>query len=175
MLEQWSEQLRIKWTFKRWLHRDDYHITIKFLGECDYQKANNIKKLLQSIALTSNPFSLSISGLDTFDNKGTSKILWAGVHGQLSELHQLQQHVDHEMQTLGFEKEKNIYQPHVTLARNYTSGLLSKEQLAKAIHIKEDIISWEAKELVLYQTHLGQSPAYQPLAVYPFTRKKSQY
>jgi len=172
ILSAWAEVIKEKWNFKRWLHPADYHITLKFLGECDFTTANQVKKHLKEISGRQHSFTLRIEGLGTFDNRENTKILWAGVDGDLIRLHQLQQEVDQAMETLHFEPEKQRYRPHVTLARNYVNGILTAHELEKAPTLKENLISWEAKEIVLYQTHLGQSPSYQPIAIYPFPDRR---
>ncbi len=166
ILNDWTNMLKGKWSFKRWLHQDDYHITLKFIGNCDFNKALLIKERIRELSSTITPFSLSINGLGTFDNSVSSKILWAGVQGDLQKLHNIHQLIDAEMEQLGFERERNTYRPHITLARNHLQGIITEQQLLLAPTIKENTLSWKAKEIVLYQTHLGKSPAYQPLSIY---------
>lgn len=127
---------------------------------------------MKEISSKQRSFTLRIEGLGTFDNRESTKILWAGVDGDLIRLHHLQQEVDQAMEALNFEPEKQRYRPHVTLARNYVNGILTAHELEKAPTLKENLIAWEAKEIVLYQTHLGQSPSYQPIAIYPFPDRK---
>lgn len=167
ILNSWSEMLRKKWSFKRWLHPDDYHITLKFIGDCEFKQTLLIKERLKALAPKVSPFNLAIEGLGTFDNNVCSKILWAGVQGELHSLLQLHQQIDAAMEQTGIDTEKNAYRPHITLARNHLDGVITKEQLEMAPTIKEQMLTWQAKEIVLYQTHLGKSPAYQPLSIYP--------
>lgn len=168
ILNDWSKLLNGRWNFKRWLHPDDYHITLKFIGECDFHQALAIKEKLKNLVITENPFSLSIEGLGTFDNRTSSKILWAGVQGDLEPLNQLHNRVDKELEKIGFTPEDKMYRPHVTLARNHLNGIIKSDEIVNAPSIKEGVLTWKVNEIVLYQTHLGKSPAYQPLAIYPF-------
>lgn len=168
VLNQLSQKLQERWGFRRWLHPNDYHITLKFIGECDFQQALLIKDQLRDISNNIHSFQLRIGKLGTFNNRSSSKILWAGVHGDLLALQSLRNQIEDKMELIGFAKEINTYRPHISLARNYTQGILHKEELLLAPSIKEHTITWTVKELVLYQTHLGITPAYQPLAVYPF-------
>lgn len=167
ILKSWSDLLQTKWSFKRWLHPNDYHITLKFIGECDFPQTLKIKEHLKTIAASNSSMSLSIEGLGTFDNNVSTKILWAGVQGELNRLEQLHKQIDTALEKLGFVKEKNTYKPHITLARNYLGGIIDKSEMLKAPTVKDNILNWNANEIVLYQTHIGQSPAYQPLAIYP--------
>ncbi len=167
IVAQWSQALKEKWSFKRWLHTDDYHITIKFLGECNPTAIQLIHARLDDLCQNQSPFTLSISGFGTFDSRESTKILWAGVEGELTKLHQFQSIVETEMEQLGFAIEKNSYRPHITMARNYQGGILTEEQLASMPSLK-NTLSWTANEVILYQTFLGMSPAYHLLASFAF-------
>lgn len=167
LLEKWSHKLKEKGSFKRWLHPDDYHITIKFLGECNHTIIPMIEKRLIDVCKDLAPFQLSIAGLGAFDSRTNTKILWAGVAGELDKLHQFQSVVEAEMQQLQFDKDKNSYCPHISLARNSLQGVITKEHL-KTMPSIDKTLSWTVKEVILYQTHLGKSPSYEPIARFPF-------
>lgn len=169
VISTWSEMLQERLRFKRWVHPADLHITIKYLGETDFKTANRVKERLRYTAKLQKPFTLSIGGLSTFGNPTSPRILWAGIHGEIDVLHQVFEQVEKEMVAIGFRPEDRPYNPHLTLARSFLGGSLNKEEIVLAAQPKEEVLKWEVRELVLYQSHLGRTPMYQPLAIFPFS------
>lgn len=167
-----SQILQQKFSFKRWLHPDDYHITLKFIGECNVTKIPQICKQLEHIVKHQNNFMLNLEDLHCFNNTESSKILWVGVQGDLEDLHKLQKRVDQAMEQIGFPLEQRPYRPHISIARNSLEGIISDQTLNSLVsthQIKEGTM-WTVTEIALYQTHLGQSPSYEIIATFPFTQ-----
>ncbi|MFH1470533.1 MAG: RNA 2',3'-cyclic phosphodiesterase [Candidatus Micrarchaeota archaeon] len=87
------------------------HITLKFLGDINEDKATEISGVLGAIEFF--PFPLVCKGLGTFPNEFSPRILWAGIESPgLLELHS---RISPKLEQLGFEKEQ--FTPHLTLAR----------------------------------------------------------
>lgn len=98
----------------RWIDPENYHITLRFIGDVDYTTANEVSVSLERLA-SSLPFSVRLTQLDAF---GGSKphALFAGV--ELNDtLSRLQAAHERVLQRIGLEPEGRKYTPHVTLAR----------------------------------------------------------
>jgi 2'-5' RNA ligase len=169
IISTWSKLLQERWRFKRWVHPADLHITIKYLGETDFNTAKRVKERLRYFANMQKPFTLSIDGLSTFGNPTSPRILWAGIQGELGILQQVYEQVEKEMVAIGFKPEDRPYHPHLTLARSFQGESFKKEEIEVAPQPKEEVLRWEVRELVLYQSNLGRTPMYQPLAIFPFS------
>ena len=98
----------------RWLDEDQLHLTLRFIGEVDRHLANDVHAALA--AIRHPPFDIAISGLGSFDRRGETKVLWAGVapHQPLKALHKK---VDQALARAGLEPERRAFHPHITLAR----------------------------------------------------------
>ena len=111
-----------------------YHITIKFLGEVDESKIDEIKQKLVSIKF--DKFSLTLDKLGVFPNENYVKVLWIGVkpHEQLKEL---QAKVEESLKGFNFRKDHKFH-PHITIAR--VKFLKDKEGFKKLLkqEIKEE-------------------------------------
>lgn len=166
-LYAWSKQLNHRYFFKKWVHIEDYHITLKFLGAVHTNKLEQIKLLMTDLAKQFGSFPLSIQGLGTFGRTDTPRIVWAGVQGDLQALTVLQKSIEHDLQELGFPSENRPYAPHVTLAKNYTGSERFDQVLAQS-SIDFTKLDLTVKEFVLYQTHLGQKPMYEQKAAFSF-------
>jgi RNA 2',3'-cyclic 3'-phosphodiesterase len=97
----------------RWIDRESFHITLRFIGDIDHRTADEVVEAFDRVRRTQ--FSLTLSGTGFFGNKKPHSI-WAGVVPS-PELMALQ--ADHERicQRIGLPAEPRKYTPHVTLAR----------------------------------------------------------
>lgn len=97
----------------RWIDRESYHITLRFIGDIDDGLAREIAYALERVE--AEPFALRLSGIGFF---GASKphALYAGVE-ESAELRRLQATQERICQMLGMPPEPRKFTPHVTLAR----------------------------------------------------------
>ncbi len=103
----------------RWKYVDNFHLTLKFLGEIDGNMAARVSRMLADVSKRSRPFTLEISGMGFFPGKeGITRVLWLGLGGDLDELTELQGCVDAEAARLGFPPERGKYRPHITIAQD---------------------------------------------------------
>jgi 2'-5' RNA ligase len=97
----------------RWIDRDHYHITLRFIGDIEEGLAREIAGELNTVS--AKPFTLRLKGIDAFG--GTKpRSLYVGV-AESPELRRLQATHERICQTLGLEPEPRKFTPHVTLAR----------------------------------------------------------
>jgi 2'-5' RNA ligase len=98
----------------RWVRPESFHLTVRFIGEVDEGRFDDIHMALSRIKAA--PFELTLSGVATFGKNSAPHTLWAGVqrNDTLASLHAK---VERALVTIGFEPEGRKYAPHVTLAR----------------------------------------------------------
>jgi len=97
----------------RWADPDDYHLTLRFVGDIDLRTANDIAEMLARVRRPS--FPLTIEGLGTFGGRKPNAII-----AQLAPsraLAELQAEHERLIQRLGLPAEQRKFHPHVTLAR----------------------------------------------------------
>lgn len=169
------QQICAEWkrfgSFRKWVHFQDYHLTLQFLGECDSPQVKQIISQLSKVAADTAPFSLQMQGMGTFGRKDQPRILWAGVTGELFALHQLQQQIGTYLAPLGFPIEERPYRPHITIARTYLGNDFEKSMLPMLSlgELAED--TWRVTEIVLYETRSRQSPMYHVIERFAFNDK----
>ncbi|HUB50229.1 MAG TPA: RNA 2',3'-cyclic phosphodiesterase [Acetobacteraceae bacterium] len=98
----------------KWVPPENYHITLRFIGETPGYRAEEIDHALAS--LKARGFSLTLSGVGTFDRSGRSMSLWVGVERN-PQLDHLQNKIETALQRVGLEPERRRFAPHVSLAR----------------------------------------------------------
>lgn len=98
----------------RWVPADNYHLTLRFIGEVPPNEAEEIDLALA--ALRGRSFPLALSGVGVFERGGRAVAVWAGVERSQA-LEHLQAKVETALQRAGLERLRRRFQPHVTLAR----------------------------------------------------------
>jgi RNA 2',3'-cyclic 3'-phosphodiesterase len=97
----------------RWIDPENYHLTLRFIGDIDDALAHDIAGLLGRVRRTG--FELRLDGLSAFGGR-KPRALVAAV-SPVSALMELQAEQERLLQRLGLEPEGRKYTPHVTLAR----------------------------------------------------------
>jgi 2'-5' RNA ligase len=98
----------------RWVAPENYHITLRFIGETPAHKAEEIDLALSG--LRARGFSLELAGVGTTEKAGRVTSLWVGV-ARNQQLDFLRGKIDTALQRAGVPAERRRFMPHVTLAR----------------------------------------------------------
>lgn len=98
----------------RWTLPEQQHITLRFIGEVDNGRANDVADALSLVPGT--PFELELKGIGHFPPRGEPKVLWAGV-AKSRELKDLKRRIDRVLKRVDIASDTQKYAPHVTLAR----------------------------------------------------------
>ncbi|MBQ9578746.1 MAG: RNA 2',3'-cyclic phosphodiesterase [Ottowia sp.] len=88
-----------------------WHITLRFIGEADAAQCAAIQRALHDVRAA--PFTLQLGRFGSFG--GT--VLWCGVQGELDALRALHTAISAALQSAGIAPEKRRFAAHVTLAR----------------------------------------------------------
>jgi len=163
-----QSQLKSKLSYKQWPHKEDLHITLKFLGEVDDKRVGKVNEHL-SLLKRIKPFELTVKGVGYFGRKDRPRVLWSGIHHNL-ELAQLKEEVELLTLQKGFETEKRDYKPHVTLAKKW-SGEPCGDVLKKIIsEYQSERFTLLVNEVILYKIHPKHNPKYE--AIYRYRLKE---
>ena len=112
MLAQTASMLRDKSMRGRFTRRENFHLTLVFLGETD--RVSAVRQAMH--AAQSPPFTLRICGSGVFRRSG-GDIVWAGVEKDEALL-SLQSDPSVALRANGFRVEDRGYTPHLTLGRD---------------------------------------------------------
>ena len=98
----------------RWVPEENYHLTLRFIGEVPGWQAQEVDEALAGIRAPG--FDLTLRGVGTFQKAGRIAALWVGVE-KTEPLLFLQAKVETALQRIDLEPERKRFAPHVTLAR----------------------------------------------------------
>jgi 2'-5' RNA ligase len=97
----------------RWIDPENYHLTLRFIGDVDDSVAHEVASLLGRVRRT--PFELRFDSLSSFGGRRPRAVIAA--LAQTPALMELQAEHERLLQRIGLEPEGRKYTPHVTLAR----------------------------------------------------------
>ncbi len=131
---------------------ENLHINLKFLGEVDEDKAEEVKRALDS-ARGFGSFGIELMGIGAFPNANFIRVVWIGVKSD--KVIALAKLIDGELERVGFNKETS-YTPHVTLAR-----VARKTEGVKSLLSEEDFGAQKVDEVHLMKSELSpKGPKY---------------
>ncbi len=151
-----SEIKKIQKDFKelfigRFTTEDNLHLTLKFLGEINQDKVNEIKNKLREVHFPRIESGLGKVGIFS---PSLIRILWVEVLGK--ELLDLQKDIDEKLNELGFRKEDR-FMSHLTIAR--IKKLLKKDLFFKKLETKIKPLSFTINKFYLMESILKKEGA----------------
>ena len=97
----------------RWIDPQNYHLTLRFIGDVDDVTAHEVASTLERVKR--NAFELHLEGVMSFGGRKPRAVIAAVAPAQ--PLLEVQAEHERLMQRIGLEPEGRKYTPHVTLAR----------------------------------------------------------
>jgi len=143
----------------KWVEYENYHITLKFLGNVDPALVDDIKEKLALAGESCPQFYLNLKGLGFFPSKTRPRVIWLGIEGQIKRAFFLGERIDAYLSGLGFEEEKKR-SFHFTLGRIRSDKNIDK-LLAKAAGVNGQVESspFLVSSFNLMESHLSSKGA----------------
>ena len=138
----------------------EFHLTLKFLGDTQPDKVEEVKQRLQKI--TFKPFECRLTKIGTFPEKEPFRVVWVGVEPD-NTIRLLQQQIEDALKGM-YTKELRFHR-HLTIAR--VKGL--KDKTAFEGYLKDvEQIKWNVDKIHVIQSKLSQeSPVYTKIQSIP--------
>jgi RNA 2',3'-cyclic 3'-phosphodiesterase len=148
----------------KWVEPENIHLTLKFLGDLEPKKAEEVKELLIKTVSGFKPFELSMKGAGAFPSLSSPRVIWAGVGLGAAESMRIAETIETKLQGTGIPGEERKFHPHMTLGR-----VRSPKNCEKLRGIIETIkfetgSKINVNHLTLFRSRLSpQGPLYTPL------------
>jgi 2'-5' RNA ligase len=160
-MKEYMDTLKTKFPFKRWVHHEDLHITLAFLGFAPSDQLitaiENVKEAVRGL----KPLNLELDSLGIFGSTNSPRIFWVDTKKSI-ELELVRKHIFTACLEAGFKLETRPFRPHITLARKWEGDRpFQTDLLDKWMPSQHEKVMFEADQVVLYQTHLDRSPKYE--------------
>ncbi len=148
----------------RWTPPENYHVTLRFIGELPGWRAEEVDEALA--ALRAPGFTLQLAGVGAFAKAGRVTSLWAGVE-RTPALEHLQAKVETALHRAGVERERRRFTPHVTLGRldGAAEAKVAGWVQAHNLFRSQPVV---VEHFTLFSSRLGkEQAAYEPEVEYP--------
>jgi 2'-5' RNA ligase len=147
----------------RWIDPENYHVTLRFIGDVDEDIAQEIAWLLGKIRR--KDFELRLDGLQSFGGRKPRAVIATVAPSQ--SVMELQAEHERLMRRVGLDPEVRKYTPHVTLARlRDTSSFEVAEYLSARAAFRSQPFSVSRFVLFSSRASVGGGP-YVVEAAYP--------
>lgn len=153
----------------RWIDAENYHLTLRFIGDIDDATARDVAAALEQIRRA--PFTVTLEGLSSFGGDRPRAIIARAKPS--APLVELQAEQERLMRRIGIPPEPRKFTPHVTLARlrDASAGAVAAYLTARGFFWSR---RFEATRFVLFSSRAstGGGP-YLVEAAYPLEAKSS--
>lgn len=158
--------VRPGWPGVRWSGREDWHVTLAFLGEVARGLLPELTTRLARAARRHHAAELSVARAGAFPAPRRATVLWAGIGGDRRALGHLAASVAAGARRAGAPSpdEGRRYRPHLTLGRSREPA-----DLGALVGALADFAGtpWAATEIHLIHSQPGSEPRYQTLGSWP--------
>ena len=139
----------------KWVKADGLHVTLKFFGEIEEKKIQEIGEELQGINKQHTAISLQLKEINAFPNLMQPRVIVVTFQEGVDNVKAIFHDIESRLLAAGIEKEKRGFTPHITFGRVKDTIPL----------LKRDIMPLEEKRflldnLVLYQSTLTREGAF---------------
>ena len=101
----------------KWVDPASIHITLKFLGDTSDAIIDKLSLAMAESVVGITPFVLETRQLGAFPSIDRTKVIWVGVSGEMDKLARLRDNIEKNAEALGFKREPQSFNPHLTLGR----------------------------------------------------------
>ncbi|MGD2096271.1 MAG: RNA 2',3'-cyclic phosphodiesterase [Desulfobacterales bacterium] len=143
----------------KWVRPESIHLTLKFLGNIDVSRTDEIVNAMTWAAKSRTAMRLSASGIGVFPNVRRPRVIWVGLGGEVDNLKSLQQALDGHLAELGFPAETRSFKAHLTLAR--VKGKMAVDRMQSALDKFNAFESegFDADRMILFKSELHPTGA----------------
>ena len=132
----------------RWLPKENYHLTLLFLGNVEYVLISSLQLKLEQNLSHNKAVPFRFSEITPFPFSGTPKIAAAMLECS-EELMQLQHNTAKCVRAFGISLERRRFTPHVTLGR-----LKSRSRKSLAFQPQQIFLEGVSEKVVIFQSEL---------------------
>ncbi|MDI6601148.1 MAG: RNA 2',3'-cyclic phosphodiesterase [Thermoanaerobacteraceae bacterium] len=102
----------------RWIRMDNFHLTIKFLGEIDERGKEFAIEAIQQACNGLKPFEINFDRIGYFGTYENMRVIWIGMNENADKLVSLQNRIEMSFSDYGFSSDEKGFKPHITIARD---------------------------------------------------------
>ena len=149
-------QLLVPGSAARWTKPDQFHLTLRFLGDVPVAGLQQLKESVATVCRSSQPLRLRAEGVGFFPNLHSPRVVWVGICDRERLLIDLQKRIGTAVCPFTAEPGEKTFSGHVTLGR--LKNLKPTDALKLAAHaqtVKDRTFGqWTAHEIEIIRSEL---------------------
>jgi 2'-5' RNA ligase len=152
----------------RWARSDQFHLTLRFLGDVPADGVEDLKKSAGAVCQNARPLSLRAEGVGFFPNPRSPRVIWVGINDRAGRLVDLQRQIETAVGQFSPEPGEKNFTGHATLGRLKNPRPADIRDLAARAQSLEKRLfgEWTAHEIEIIRSELSPAGArYTSLAV----------
>ena len=136
-----------------WVKTANLHLTMKFLGEVDEKKVEEVIMVLEKPFGEREGFELDFKDFGVFPNSRKPRVVWIGVEKGKEDLVGIQHSIEEGLSKLDFSKEARGFSPHLTIGRvRSLKGIERLTEQIKTVNFRS--YAMRVNEVVLMKSQL---------------------
>jgi 2'-5' RNA ligase len=145
----------------RWTSLAELHLTLKFLGDVDSTKLDNLVAAVRDACRGFPRLKLRAQIVGYFPDLRRPRVVWAGVHDREKKLLKLQHAVATSVRDYTSEPDDKTFAAHVTLGRLWYIGRAQAQALALLVGGAADRFfgEWTADSVDIMRSELSRQGA----------------
>ena len=159
----------------RWTRREQFHLTLKFLGNVEISRVAELTESLRNACLDFTALRLRAGRIGFFPDMRRPRVVWAGVRDEKDILPRLQLAIETATENFTKERPEGKFAGHVTLGRIQRIQRQQAEILTRlALSMEERFFGdWVAGQVELIRSELSSSGShYTTIAAIPLASRK---
>ncbi len=139
----------------RWIAPENLHITIKFFGEVEESRIQELLERIEKASAQVPAFPLEIEGINRFPEKGPARVIICRVISPDQRITKLHRLIDSAAGGMGLPMDTRVLTPHLTLGRVSSNRGLNKLLRLIEKHDLDFFGSFTVERAELIQSFLG--------------------
>ncbi len=159
-LQEKAERLKKHFPFQKWVHPEDFHLTLAFLGNAEPDKLAECWRDCEITLQNEQCFLLQLHEFGTFGRRDQPRIFWSAPKSE-DRLILVQSAVAAACKKNHFILDDRPFRPHITLARKYRAeNPFTEEALQSCQSMLKELPPFYVKEVALFETRVDHEPKY---------------
>jgi len=153
-----------------WVKPSNVHLTLKFLGGVPSLKIDAVSQATERASRDTAAFELEVAGAGCFPSPRSPRVLWVGLADVPEPLVNMYKNLEDELTSLGFQREKRRFAPHLTIGR-LRSPRNGAELAQKLIAAGFESEKFVAHQIIVMRSQLKPTGSiYTPIAIIPLQK-----
>jgi 2'-5' RNA ligase len=140
----------------RWAKPDQFHLTLKFLGNVSSADVPALREAARLVCASTSPILLRAEGVGFFPNESSPRVFWVDIKNPDGLLPKLQQQLEIAVGQFAEKPEEKKFTAHVTLGRFEKLDRREAENFATRARTDRLFGKWTGQEVHLMQSTLQQ-------------------